>query len=273
MTTAQPRRRFFRYSLRTLFLVVTVFCIWLGIIANRARDQKHAVEVILEAGGHVMYEHQIIVLGMHHSRMLSPGTPSYSTEPPGPEWLRQVIGDEYFFRVHSVSLRESEVNSEVMGATLAMIGRLNDLRSVDLSDLQITDAGMVHLRELNNLRWLFLDDTNVNDAKLEHVKRLIKLEWLHLDSTEITDAGLVNLKGLVGLIGLSLSYTQITFAGMEHLYALTNLEEIHLYGTQITNEDAKIFQQALPNCEIRYTDENGLWIELLPTTSSHPPQK
>ena len=31
MTTTHPKRRFFRYSLRTLMLVVTVFCIWMGI--------------------------------------------------------------------------------------------------------------------------------------------------------------------------------------------------------------------------------------------------
>ena len=38
MTTSHPKRRFFRYSLRTLMIVVKVFCIWLGIIANRARN-------------------------------------------------------------------------------------------------------------------------------------------------------------------------------------------------------------------------------------------
>ena len=32
--TPKPRR-FFRYSLRTLMIVVTLFCMWLGIIEKR----------------------------------------------------------------------------------------------------------------------------------------------------------------------------------------------------------------------------------------------
>ncbi len=59
MTTTHPKRRFFRYSLRTLMLVVTVFCVWMGITANQARDQKQAVEVVLGLGGTVLYEHEI----------------------------------------------------------------------------------------------------------------------------------------------------------------------------------------------------------------------
>ena len=58
MTTPHPRRRFFRYSLRTLFIVVTVFCILLGMIVKQARDQRLAMEVIQAAGGKISYEHQ-----------------------------------------------------------------------------------------------------------------------------------------------------------------------------------------------------------------------
>ncbi len=44
MHDTRSRRRFFRYSLRTLFVVVTVFCVWMGITAKRARDQRLAQE-------------------------------------------------------------------------------------------------------------------------------------------------------------------------------------------------------------------------------------
>ena len=36
-----PRRRWFRYSLRTLFVVVTVFCVWLGVQVKWIHD-RHA---------------------------------------------------------------------------------------------------------------------------------------------------------------------------------------------------------------------------------------
>ena len=66
----KPKRRWLQFSLRTLMVVVTVFCIWMGITAKRARLQKQAVEAVLEAGGRIIYEHQ-----------------ETNSDPPGPEWL------------------------------------------------------------------------------------------------------------------------------------------------------------------------------------------
>jgi hypothetical protein len=37
---ARPRRRLFRYSLRTLFVVVTLFCIWLGWNLHQVRQRE-----------------------------------------------------------------------------------------------------------------------------------------------------------------------------------------------------------------------------------------
>jgi len=39
----KPRRRWLSYSLRTLFVLVTLLCVWLGLYANRAERQKRAV--------------------------------------------------------------------------------------------------------------------------------------------------------------------------------------------------------------------------------------
>ncbi len=76
MTTnvTKPRRRFFRYSLRTLMIVVAVFCVWLGFTAKRARDQRLAVEAIRAVHGGISFQHQLD-----------------RTDPPGPEWLRPLI--------------------------------------------------------------------------------------------------------------------------------------------------------------------------------------
>src|SRR5262245_37651668 len=44
--TTTPRRRRFRFSLRTLFVVVTVLCVLLGREVNRVQEQRRAVEMI-----------------------------------------------------------------------------------------------------------------------------------------------------------------------------------------------------------------------------------
>jgi hypothetical protein len=47
MPPAPPRRRWFRISLRTLLLLVTVLCIWLGVKVNLARRQKEAIAALI----------------------------------------------------------------------------------------------------------------------------------------------------------------------------------------------------------------------------------
>ena len=41
---APPRRRCFRFSLRTLFVVVTLFCVWLGYHVKWIHDRREARE-------------------------------------------------------------------------------------------------------------------------------------------------------------------------------------------------------------------------------------
>ena len=50
--------RFFRYSLRTMLVVVLVLSVWLGYYANRAARQRRAVDEIRELGGQVFYDYE-----------------------------------------------------------------------------------------------------------------------------------------------------------------------------------------------------------------------
>ena len=50
MTEPIKRRpRWLRFSLRTLLVVMTVLCVWLGIKVNAARRQKEALTAVLNA--------------------------------------------------------------------------------------------------------------------------------------------------------------------------------------------------------------------------------
>ncbi|HUE72833.1 MAG TPA: hypothetical protein VMP01_18250 [Pirellulaceae bacterium] len=59
-TAAAPKRfrGLLRFSLRTLFIVFTVGCIWLGIVTKRARDQRAAVDRILQLRGFVSFDYE-----------------------------------------------------------------------------------------------------------------------------------------------------------------------------------------------------------------------
>ncbi len=48
--TATPKRRFLRFSLRAMLVVLTVFGVWLGVQVNRANNQKATVRWLEENG-------------------------------------------------------------------------------------------------------------------------------------------------------------------------------------------------------------------------------
>ena len=46
-----PRRRWFRFSLKTLFVVLTLFGVWLGVQVNWIRQRREARQWIKDHGG------------------------------------------------------------------------------------------------------------------------------------------------------------------------------------------------------------------------------
>lgn len=201
----KPKRRWYQYSLRTLLIFVTVvavFCSWFAVRMQRAKRQREAVEAIAKTATRVRYD--------YHARL------SQGAKPPDPLRLRKLLGDDFFSDVVVVGLK-----SDAGDAELEYFQRLTELRSLGLSDTQITDAGLEHLKGMTSLKWLNLARTQVSDAGLEHLKGLTSLETLWLTRTQVTDAGLEHLEGLTSLQELELDQTQVTDAGLVHLKGLS----------------------------------------------------
>ncbi len=115
---------------------------------------------------------------------------------------------------------------------------------VFLSDTQVRDAGLKHLRGLTKLEYLHLDNTQVSDAGLEHLRGLTDLENLDLGNTQVSDAGLKHLRGLTKLEYLHLANTQVSDAGLEHLRSLTNLESLDFGNTQVSDAGLEHLRRA-----------------------------
>lgn len=86
-------RRYLTFSLRTLFVLVTAFAVWLGVIVNRAREQREAVEAIEAAGGWIGFDWET---EYSHSERDEIVFSIDSRNPPGPDWLRRLVGEEFF---------------------------------------------------------------------------------------------------------------------------------------------------------------------------------
>ena len=200
--------RWYQFSLRSLLIFVTLWaipCSWLGVKMKQAREQKAAVEWILGAKGFVKYDYE-----------------TQGATPPGPAWLRRLLGDDFFAHVSRVDL----MGPEITDVALERLLWLPQLEKLDLFATQTTDTGLRYVEELSNLR------------------------ELDLVFARVTDAGLGHLKGLSRLRTLDLGYTRVTDAGLEQLKGSTLLTTLYLNDTQVTSAGVKKFLKARPGCEI-----------------------
>jgi len=255
-----PKRRWAQFSLATMFVVMTMLCVWLSAVVNRANRQRDAVTNIEALGGSVYY---------WDSDQEQRDQEASETFPK--PFLRRWLPRDYFDEVRIVEFDGTEVvtdaglvhlqgltgmrelnldHTQVTDAGLAHLHGLTGLVLLSLNGTQVTGAGLAHLQALNGLEWIHLDGTRFTDASLAHVQTMTRLKWLSLDDTQVTDVGLAHLRGLTRLEWLYLGGTQVTDVGLAHLHGLTGLRQLFLNRTQISVAGLKQIRQALPNCQI-----------------------
>ena len=187
------KRRWFQHSRRwplLLLLPLLIPCVWFVMKMEHAAKQKAVVEELENLGGLVWYDYQFEADGAPSSK---------DPQPPGPFWLRRLLGDDFFINVTKLDLRQTEVG----------------------------DAGLAHLNALADLESLTLGE-RAGDVGLEHLKGLPLLHTLNLRATRVTDAGLVHLQALPHLRSLDLRDTRVTDAGLQELRkALPNCAIAH----------------------------------------------
>jgi internalin A len=198
---SRPWRRFLRFSVRGLIVLVLVIGVWLGWVVRLAHNQRDAVAAIERAGGRVSYDWE-----------WSDGIYSPGGKPWAPRWLTDLIGVDYFGHVTYVRLSRFETSS-----IISQIERLARLQRLRLVATSFSDAGIAHLNKLTELTSLDLRGTKVTDAGLVHLAGLSKISVLNLDDTQVSDAGLLHLRGLRNLEWLGISRTSVSDDGKNEL--------------------------------------------------------
>ncbi len=167
-----------------MLLAIALFSIWLSVVATRANRQRRAVEQIRKVGGSVWYDYQIDDSGSGSEAMGPHLLPDAAL--PGPKWLRNLIGIDYFANAVGASMYDGNAYDEagaVDNGSMAF-DELPRLSAVFLTRKCINDDTMAHLRGLTELHYLLVTDSAITDAGwrsleyLPHLKRAQSLGGL-----------------------------------------------------------------------------------------------
>lgn len=238
-----PRRRWLRFSLRFLLVLLTLFAVAAGWFMNRVHKERRAISDLERLGGQISYEDEH---RLKDDPMPEPTTfrklvrllwDANSADPCEVYFTERFVSDEALAilanlqRVHTLYLDGS---SGADSALLQLEGH-RGLRAVSARSANISDAGISHLSRLPNLVWLEINNNKITDAGLRHVAGCSQLECLHVAANRITDVGLRHLTRLNNLQELNISENQITDKGLHHLATLNKLRVLDLHATEVTN--------------------------------------
>jgi len=181
-------RGWFRFSLRTLLVLVSVFGGWLGWQMHRRRQQLQVVAAVNKLGGQPSF----LVGNSPLSRLGAQFT----------------LPNDFWFN-----------NVPIEDRDLQVIKSAPQVLGLHVADNHISDKGLAALKNRTDL--LVLDLTNnpaITDEGLAHLSRLAGLQELILrKDRQITDAGLVHLENMKDLNLLILFGTNVTPAGVREL--------------------------------------------------------
>lgn len=136
----------------------------------------------------------------------------------------------------AVNFRDVRLLTEepITDDNLADLWSLDQCIYLDLSNTDVTDAGMKYLVEAN-VELLDLSSTQVGDQGIRELMQIKSLAGLHIGRTQITDDGVRYLLSKPALDSLSLSHTGITDEGLKSVGQLTHMNTLWLDGTHITD--------------------------------------
>jgi len=127
-TTPRPSR--LQFSLQGFLMLVALLAVWLGVVVHRARVERDAIKAIKDLGGAVIYDCEL-----KYAQSEKYGF-SFSIHldrpPPGPAWLRRLIGDEFFQDAEIVFL-DPDVPAANQVKAIPHLQQLRMLRFVGIS--------------------------------------------------------------------------------------------------------------------------------------------
>jgi hypothetical protein len=197
-----------RFSLRSLFILMTVCCLAFGLWSLYVapyRQQLESRSVVNRLKGQLI--------------------PAMAEGPGWQRWLvTTLLGKDAFVRIVNVNLSNQPVDDDA----LRSLAGLCFLESLSLDHTNVTHKSLETLRAMPRLRELSLKYTNVSDRGAQQLGSLRNLQDLILTGTKISDASIDLLAQDLQLKTIYIRWTQISDSGAQRLRrALPNCKVYH----------------------------------------------
>jgi serine/threonine protein kinase len=139
----------------------------------------------------------------------------------------------------------------VQDEDLVRIAGLADCTTLILSETEVTDRGIAHLKDLPKLQQVYLGGSEIGDDGLKLLaERFPDMAILHIGESRITDQGFEALRGFRRLEQLGTFRLPLTDLAVETLSRLTHLKLASVVDTTLTRDGIERLRVALPNCRI-----------------------
>jgi hypothetical protein len=187
------------FSLRTLFILMTLCCLVVGtwsVYVNPYRMQLRSLATVYRLQGNAQ-----------------------KSNAEGSGWQRWLVktslGEDTFVYVTEVDLRGCQVDD----AALRSLTGLAHVETLKLDLTQITDDGIGALRSMPLLKTLHLRHTKLSDPAAATLAALPRLETVYLTGTRLTDDAVSVLAERTTMTTIFIRWTKITNAGAARLAA------------------------------------------------------
>ncbi len=157
---------------------MVVVSVVLAFVVKRAHSQKEAITWATRTGGYVFYSFEVDSQDRLIGHFDSNNQFLTDATPPGPAWIRDWIGVDYFAPIIAVHVRGEAVDD------LSPVTSLSDLQGINILRTNISDLSP--LSTLTNLKLVWIKDSPVQDLK--PLAQLTNLDRLMLFNTKVTDA-------------------------------------------------------------------------------------
>jgi len=102
-------------------------------------------------------------------------------EPQGPQWLRSVLGDEYFVTVTEVELAGPKFTDQTLAELVPDLQHLPSLRNVRVVNTAITERGLPNFHNLQQVRQFRFPKSEIEPSALNDLDKALPNAQVFLD--------------------------------------------------------------------------------------------